>query len=270
MYDSSNYFAVLPATVRYDENLTPRSVLLYAMLTSLASATGEAYASNKYLADSLKVSEPTVNRLLAELEQRKYIKTRFEYKPDSKEIARRLIRMTDLPPLIEAVKSQALYAVIPSHILCSELSVHAKLLYAEIAAATPVSGYCSKNAKYFAELIHVSEATVRRLTRELTEFDAIRTEYVYRPYTAEIIGRRIYLTEAAEMAKKRAEKAAEATKESFSDKSPKTPDVSNTPEKSDILGGIIFDTTPLDGNTSRYRRRIKRGKRKRNIARKRE
>lgn len=270
MYDSSNYFAVLPATVRYDKELTPRSVLLYAMLTSLAVANGEAYASNKYIATALKVSEPTVNRLLRELAERKYIKIRFEYKLGSREIARRLICITDLPPLLETIKSQALYAVIPSHILCSELSVHAKLLYAEISAATPTDGYCTKSAEYFAEIMHVSEATVKRLTRELVQADTIRTEMDYKGDGAEIWRRRIYLTEAIEMLRKRAEMAAEDTKETFSSSPPKTPIVSNNPQNGDILGGIIFDTTSKSYKSGRYRRRVKRGKRKKAMVRKRE
>ena len=60
MYDTANFFAILPAAVRYNAKLTPRAVLLYAALTSLAQSDGEAYASNDYLMRVLDISERTV------------------------------------------------------------------------------------------------------------------------------------------------------------------------------------------------------------------
>lgn len=91
MIDTPNFFAILPSAVRYNPKLTARAVLLYALLTSLACADGAAYASNKYLADVLDVSERTAIRLIGELEAERYITTRYEYKNDTKEIARRFI-----------------------------------------------------------------------------------------------------------------------------------------------------------------------------------
>ena len=93
MYNTANYFAILPSAVRYNAKLTSRSILLYAVLTSLAASDGEAYASNDYLMRTLGTSERTVNRLLAELVQEKYITIRYEYQYGTKEIARRLIRI---------------------------------------------------------------------------------------------------------------------------------------------------------------------------------
>ena len=71
------------------------------------------------------MSEPTVKRLLRELEAERYIAMRYEYKNGTKEIAKRLIRMLELPMLLDVPKTQALYAVIPTHILAmSELSLY--------------------------------------------------------------------------------------------------------------------------------------------------
>ena len=140
--NTPNFFAILPSPVRYNPKLTARSVLLYALLTSLAVADGEAFASNKYIAAALDVSEPTVKRLLRELEAERYITMRYEYKNGTKEIAKRFIRMLELPMLLDVPKTQSLYAVIPTHILAMrELSVQSKILYAEIVAATPSDGF---------------------------------------------------------------------------------------------------------------------------------
>ncbi len=42
------YWAVLPATVRYDKTLRPNAKLLYAEITALADARGYCWATNSY------------------------------------------------------------------------------------------------------------------------------------------------------------------------------------------------------------------------------
>lgn len=269
MYDSANYFAILPSAVRYNPKLTPRSIILYALLTSLACADGAAYASNKYLSDTLCVSERTAIRLIAELEAERYIASKYEYIPGTKEIAERHIVINELPLLLDMPKTQAMYAVIPSHILSMpELSVQAKLLYAEISAATPTDGFCSKPAAFFAELLHTSETTIQRYTRELVQADALCVVMEYKGDTREIRRRRIYLTEAAAIIEKRANLAADSPKDVASDKQSNAPSTSNTPDYGQIVGGDKNDTTyNLPDDTVyavRKRKRVKRGKRRKN------
>lgn len=260
MYTQANYFAILPAAVRYNPKLSARSVLLYAALTSLAVADGTAYASNAYLANTLDVSEPTVKRLLRELEAERFIRIGFEYKNNTREIMRRLIRIAELPLLLDVPKTQALFAVVPSHILADpELSVQAKLLYAEISAATPEGGYCSKPAKFFAELLHTSEDSVRRWIRELANADAVRVEMEYRGNTAEILRRRIYLTEAAVIIEKRREIAQDNRNDVVSSIEPNTHDAPYTPQGNRILGVCKNDPTY---KTDTVRKRDRHGKRK--------
>lgn len=244
MKDTSNFFAILPAPVRYNPRLSPRSVLMYALLTSLAQADGEAFASNEYLSDVLKTSEPTVKRMLRELSAERYVFIRYEYKDGTKEIARRLIRITELPLLLDIPNTQALYAVIPTHVLCnSALSPQAKLLYAEISAATPTDGYCSKPATFFADLLHTSEPTVRRWIKELKDADALRVEMEYKGDSKEIARRRIYLTAAADIVEKRAKLSGDGSDEDNSSIPPNTPPATNIPENGQIRGMLIFDPT---------------------------
>lgn len=272
MFDTPNFFAILPSAVRYNPKLTARSVILYALLTSLAVADGAAYASNKYIADTLDVSERTAIRLIGELETERYITTRYEYKNDTKEIARRLIHINELPLLLDVPNTQSLYAVIPTHILAmSELSVQAKLLYAEISAATPTDGFCSKPATFFAKLLHTSETTIHRYTRELMQVDALRVEMEYKGCTRRISRRRIYLTAAADIAKKRAELAAIGSETVVTDKQSDEHDAANTGDYGRILGGVIFDTTYKNDKIdekpaiqTRKQRKPKRGKRRKN------
>lgn len=69
-----NYYAIIPADVRYDKRLTANQKLLYAELTSLARKEGFAWASNKYLAEVFDVSTYSITRWLSQLQSCGYIK----------------------------------------------------------------------------------------------------------------------------------------------------------------------------------------------------
>ena len=49
--EQPNYYAIIPATVRYDTNLKYAEKLLYGEITALANKNGYCYTQNKYLAD---------------------------------------------------------------------------------------------------------------------------------------------------------------------------------------------------------------------------
>ena len=58
------YWAVLPAKVRYDEELRPNAKLIYAEITALADSTGFCWAKNKYLSELFGLSKKTVSDLI--------------------------------------------------------------------------------------------------------------------------------------------------------------------------------------------------------------
>jgi len=68
------YYAVLPATIRYDPDLAANAKLLYAELTSLCNQTGYCWAGNQYFAELYGLSERTVSRLITQLEDKGYIR----------------------------------------------------------------------------------------------------------------------------------------------------------------------------------------------------
>lgn len=72
--DSPNYYAILPACVRYDKRLKPMERLLFAELTALAQKGGYAWATNGYFAELYEVSKETVSRWLHNLQDCGYIK----------------------------------------------------------------------------------------------------------------------------------------------------------------------------------------------------
>ena len=91
-----NYYAIIPATVRYDSNLKPAEKLLYGEITALTNAKGYCYASNRYFANLYNVTLDTVSQWISHLEKLKYIT--IEMIRDSKKVIReRRIYINDVP-----------------------------------------------------------------------------------------------------------------------------------------------------------------------------
>lgn len=67
------FWAVLPAAVRYDEELPPNAKLLYAEISALTDQCGYCYASNEYFMRLYNLGERTIRRLLSELQRAGYI-----------------------------------------------------------------------------------------------------------------------------------------------------------------------------------------------------
>lgn len=91
MTEKPNYYAIIPADIRYDKSLKDKAKFLYAEITALCNKDGYCFASNKYFADLYGVRKETISRLLNELKNRGYIDIKLEYDENTKEIKRRLI-----------------------------------------------------------------------------------------------------------------------------------------------------------------------------------
>ena len=55
------YYAVIPSTVLFNEELKSNEKLLYAVITALANKEGYCYASNNYLADLFNSKAHTIS-----------------------------------------------------------------------------------------------------------------------------------------------------------------------------------------------------------------
>jgi hypothetical protein len=93
MEEKPNYFAIIPATVRYDNTLRDKAKLLYGEITSLSNKDGYCYASNKYFADLYDVSTTTISTLISELVDKGYIENEIIYKEGTKEILNRYLKI---------------------------------------------------------------------------------------------------------------------------------------------------------------------------------
>lgn len=67
------YYAIIPASVRYDDSIPANAKLLYGEISALADDSGYCYASNQYFANLYKVSERAISGWISALKKGKYI-----------------------------------------------------------------------------------------------------------------------------------------------------------------------------------------------------
>ena len=104
MKDNPNYYAVIPANVRYS-NLKPNAKLLYGEITAISNKTGYCFASNTYFAELYNVSKNTVSRWISDLKKLGFITIQIE-RNSNKEITKRIIGIAQKvdTPIDEKVK----------------------------------------------------------------------------------------------------------------------------------------------------------------------
>jgi DNA-binding transcriptional regulator YhcF (GntR family) len=90
MSDQPGYYAIVPASVRYDSDLPANAKLLYGEITALCNKTGECWATNAYFAELYGVSKGTVSRWVAALEKQGHINTSVE-RDESNVVTKRII-----------------------------------------------------------------------------------------------------------------------------------------------------------------------------------
>tara|TARA_R100001244_G_scaffold39271_1_gene35383 strand:+ start:315 stop:920 length:606 start_codon:yes stop_codon:yes gene_type:complete len=97
MKEKPNYYAIIPAEIRYNKKLTANAKLLYAEITALTNMNGKCNASTKYFSDLYEVSRVSIQNWLKLLEENNYINRTVIYKKGSKEILSRSITLINNP-----------------------------------------------------------------------------------------------------------------------------------------------------------------------------
>lgn len=91
MEEKPNYYAIIPANVRYNVNLNSSQKLFYGEITTLTQKTGECWASNNYFSNLYNVRPSLISNWLRALEKENLIVVEYEKK--GKEITKRTIRL---------------------------------------------------------------------------------------------------------------------------------------------------------------------------------
>ena len=99
MKEKPNYYAIIPAEVRYSKTLTPNAKLLYAEITALCNMNGKCTASTEYFCRVYEVSRASIQNWLSLLDKNGYITRVLIYRQGSKEILSRYIKLVDKPSL---------------------------------------------------------------------------------------------------------------------------------------------------------------------------
>jgi hypothetical protein len=89
-----SYYAVIPASVRYDNNLTANAKLLYGEITALCNERGYCWASNRYFAQLYNTEQRTIRRWIENLKERGYVEVEVK-RNNSNEVEERKIYLVE-------------------------------------------------------------------------------------------------------------------------------------------------------------------------------
>lgn len=89
MIEKPAYYAILTASIRYDNKLKANEKLMYAEITALANKEGYCHASNRYFSELYNVTLQTVSTWISHLEKLGYIETQIVRK-DNQIVSRKI------------------------------------------------------------------------------------------------------------------------------------------------------------------------------------
>lgn len=106
--EKPNFYAVIPASVRYDDTLPANAKLLYGEISALTGSEGYCFASNGYFADLYGMSDETISRLIAKLEKAGHIYRLVDRDETGQIVGRRIFLAVSVPeeqPLDEKINT---------------------------------------------------------------------------------------------------------------------------------------------------------------------
>lgn len=104
-FERPNYYAILPANVRYDKRLSANAKLLYCEISALANVKGYCYASNNYFSELFSVDSRSVQRWLYNLKDYGYITMDFDVNKDLRTRKIFIVKESDSIKVNESVRN---------------------------------------------------------------------------------------------------------------------------------------------------------------------
>lgn len=108
------YYAIIPADVRYDDQIPANAKLLYGEISALIGAEGFCFASNSYFMKLYGFSDPTISRLISQLEKAGYIRREMEKDSKGQVKRRKLYLSVSVPEIQPPIKNDT---TLPSKII---------------------------------------------------------------------------------------------------------------------------------------------------------
>lgn len=111
--EKPSYYAIIPAVVRYDTDLTPNTKLMYGEITALANKNGYCNAGNEYFAGLYEVHKMTISKWISQLRSKGYINVDLIYKKGTKSIEERRIIINGIPisEKVDTYKPNEIYPI---------------------------------------------------------------------------------------------------------------------------------------------------------------
>ena len=97
MENKKNYYAIIPANVRYDKKVTSGAKLLYGEITALCNEKGYCWANNSYFSQLYGVTNTTISTWIKQLINGGYINSKLIYKEGTKQIQNRYLKILSNP-----------------------------------------------------------------------------------------------------------------------------------------------------------------------------
>ena len=88
----------IPAEILLNEEVSDKEKIILAIILYLSEETKSCFASNKYIANIVKVTHERVSKIISSLKNKGYVNVKLKYKTDSKEIEERQIT-----PIVENI-----------------------------------------------------------------------------------------------------------------------------------------------------------------------
>ena len=99
-----SFYAVIPATVRYDKRICPNAKLLYGEITALCQQEGYCWAPDSYFAQLYEATERTIRRWITALVDSGYLRRVILTTPKGDAVGRRLYLPEALPSILDPLQ----------------------------------------------------------------------------------------------------------------------------------------------------------------------
>ncbi len=129
-----NYYAVIPASVRYDNNLTANAKLLYGEISALSNKEGVCWATNTYFANLYNVKERVVTMWINQLIKNNYIESEIIYEKVSKKVNKRILKINGCSKNLQGGYSKKMQKDVAKIVYENNTSINNTSIY----SSTPV------------------------------------------------------------------------------------------------------------------------------------